>query len=675
VCAPGANQACYSGPVGTAGVGYCSAGSQSCDAQGTAWGACTGEVLPVAETCLTPGDDDCDGMVNEGGVGCVCAPNTNQSCYSGPAGTLNVGACAAGNQACSADGTAWGPCLGEITPVAETCLTVLDDDCDGQMNEGGEGCVCSPGATQSCYEGPAGTVNVGICKAGSQTCDATGTLWGPCTGQALPGLESCATSEDDDCNGSNLVCGAAQECIGGACVDPCDPVTLGKSYIGCEYYPAPTPTAISGTKVAPGASGFHYAVAISNTGSKAANYTITRGTAYTTSGTVAANSIQIVQLPWVAQLDTNITASLVSTNAAGNGAYRLVTTRPVTVYQYSPLEYQSGVGYSYSSDASLLLPVNAWAGSYIVAARNSWNSWPGFYQVVAHQAGTVVTVSPSATGKIIRAGGGISATGTGTVTLNQGDVLQVLSNNGGGTPDISDVTGTIVSASKPVEVFGGHYATNVPVSVTAADHLEEAMLPIDALSNQYIVTTPLIAANTPKDQVVRIIATTAATTLTYDPPSATWPSTIANVGQYVEIGPTSTSFKVTANHKVMVVGYMPGETYGGGAGDPAMAQAVPVEQYRVNYLFHAPTNYSANFVNVTAPTGAAVSLDGAAIPLAQFTAIGTTGYSIARLPLSNAGNGNHSIISPAKVGISVYGYGQYTSFWYPGGLDLVKLEM
>jgi len=25
------------------------------------------------------------------------------------------------------------------------------------------------------------------------------------------------------------------------------------------------------------------------------------------------------------------------------------------------------------------------------------------------------------------------------------------------------------------------------------------------------------------------------------------------------------------------------------------------------------------------------------------------------------------------IGISVYGYGQYTSYWYPGGLDLEEM--
>ena len=71
------------GPAGTAGVGICKAGTHVCNGQGTAYGACSGEVLPQAETCNTAADDNCNGQVNEGGVGCVCTPNATAS-FGGP---------------------------------------------------------------------------------------------------------------------------------------------------------------------------------------------------------------------------------------------------------------------------------------------------------------------------------------------------------------------------------------------------------------------------------------------------------------------------------------------------------------------------------------------------------------------------------------------------------------
>ena len=666
VCAPGSTATCYTGPVGTLGVGVCQAGTKTCNSMGTDYGPCTGEVVPTAETCNTPADDDCDGAVNEDGAGCVCAPNSTAACYTGPAGTLGVGACMAGTKQCDSQGTAYGACVGEITPLAETCNTTADDDCDGQVNESGAGCVCTPGATKSCYTGPAGTVNVGICKAGVATCDVWGQSWGPCADEVVPQPDSCATPADDDCNGSNKICTASQDCNPntGACDNPCDPAVLGKSYIGCEYFPTVTTNVVSST--------FHFAVVIANTRSVAVNYTITRGTTAIASGQVAANSVGVVSLPWISEL-MSPSGTLQSTNAAGNGAYRLVADRPVTVYQYNPLEYTLGGGFSYTNDASLLLPTNAWRGDYIVAARNDMGT-PGFYAITASQNGTVVTLGPSATGGIVRAGAGVAANGTGTVTLNAGDVLQVLSTAGGGSPDISDLTGTRITATKPVQVIGGHQCTYVPYNIMACDHIEESLFPIETLSKSYLVTTPWIAANTLKNQLVRVIATLPGTTLVYDPPQAGFATTIANAGQYIELPQSQASYKVTSNNKILVVQYMLGQGAGGDAGDPAMAQAVAIEQYRGDYLFHAPTNYQSNFVNITAPTGATVMLDGAAVPAASFAAIGASGFSIARVSLSNAGTGNHSITSPLHVGISVYGYGQYTSYWYPGGLDLTTIQ-
>jgi hypothetical protein len=68
---------------------------------------------------------------------------------------------------------------------------------------GGSMMVCTPGATESCYEGPGGTENVGACKGGVRVCDPMGAGFGPCTGQVLPAQEDCATGlVDEDCNGA-----------------------------------------------------------------------------------------------------------------------------------------------------------------------------------------------------------------------------------------------------------------------------------------------------------------------------------------------------------------------------------------------------------------------------------------------------------------------------------------
>lgn len=88
-------------------------------------------------------------------------------------------------------------CAYNITPQAEICGDLIDNNCNGQVDEG---CgVCTNGETKTCpYTGPTGTENKGVCKAGTQTC--SNGQWGACTGEILPAEEIC-DSKDNNCNG------------------------------------------------------------------------------------------------------------------------------------------------------------------------------------------------------------------------------------------------------------------------------------------------------------------------------------------------------------------------------------------------------------------------------------------------------------------------------------------
>lgn len=141
------------------------------------------------------------GVGGGGGAGgqTVCSAGDSQPCYSGPAGTEDVGLCKGGTSTCLEDGSGYGDCEGETVPVAENCATPEDDDCNGTANDG---CPCRPGTTQSCYSGPAGTEGVGLCAAGTQTCDPDGLGYGACSGEALPAAtDDCYAKGDEDCDG------------------------------------------------------------------------------------------------------------------------------------------------------------------------------------------------------------------------------------------------------------------------------------------------------------------------------------------------------------------------------------------------------------------------------------------------------------------------------------------
>lgn len=73
----------------------------------------------------------------------------------------------------------------------------------GMGGAGGSMGMCVENALSKCYSGPPGTENVGICKAGTTIC-----LFGmlqPCTSEFLPEMENCATTEDEDCDGTSSI--------------------------------------------------------------------------------------------------------------------------------------------------------------------------------------------------------------------------------------------------------------------------------------------------------------------------------------------------------------------------------------------------------------------------------------------------------------------------------------
>ena len=198
-CRPGERRACYSGPAATRAVGVCRDGTQLCVAAGSRadWGPCEGERVPSANVC-DGADRACTGMPY---AGCPCAAGTTRTCYGGAMGTQGVGLCRAGTQTCVRAGAtfSWGPCAGQVLPANDRC-DGRDTDCDGRPDTG---CACTPGATRSCYTGPTGTMGVGLCRAGAQSCVAGasgGSAWGACAGQTLPTAAVC-DGLDHACNG------------------------------------------------------------------------------------------------------------------------------------------------------------------------------------------------------------------------------------------------------------------------------------------------------------------------------------------------------------------------------------------------------------------------------------------------------------------------------------------
>ena len=150
-----------------------------------------------AEICGDGVDNDCNGVVDDENAGgcvvfyrdidqdtfgnaadskCLCAPNAAAR-YT----ALGAGDCNDQNAA--------------IKPgVTEVC-DGQDNDCDGQIDRDSLGVVLS----RSCYTGPGGTIGVGPCHGGTQTC--TGGLWSlTCVGEVTQQVEVC-DGADNNCSG------------------------------------------------------------------------------------------------------------------------------------------------------------------------------------------------------------------------------------------------------------------------------------------------------------------------------------------------------------------------------------------------------------------------------------------------------------------------------------------
>ncbi len=151
-------------------LGPCGRGTLVC-LNGTL--SCPQIVFPATEQCNDV-DDNCDGTVDDGDPGGGTSCNTGQS-----------GVCAAGIAACTNGAIT---CLAIEVPQAEIC-NGLDDDCNGQTDEG------NPGGGANC------TVSgqFGECAKGISTCVAA--MLG-CPQSIMPTSEVCNDGKDNDCNGT-----------------------------------------------------------------------------------------------------------------------------------------------------------------------------------------------------------------------------------------------------------------------------------------------------------------------------------------------------------------------------------------------------------------------------------------------------------------------------------------
>lgn len=461
-----------------------------------------------------------------------------------------------------------------------------------------------------------------------------------------------------------------------------------------------------------------------DSGAETATIDVTGPAGFTATETVPAGELKAITLPWVPELKgpefSRVNTSEGRAKASVRvdaGAYHVKSSVPVTAWQFSPLQYSKPKAdfsacattfntpncFSASNDASLLIPASAMTGNYRVFGRSgvfggaagmAFTSASSGVAITATEANTHVslefptgcgagTFSGSA-GGCVAPGIGVMAANGGTKAeydLNEGDVLQLVGVFAAGDGLIhADLSGTVVNANLPVQVIAFNPIANIPDGATNADHIEETVLPAEVVGTKYIVAPPTSPNGGAKGgHMVRFYGNFAGTTLTYTPAApAGAPTTIA-AGAFVEIGPVTEPFTVEGSEPFVVASFMVGgslQAPPGDAcpdfpcrGDPSMSMMVTPRQFRKSYTFLAPADYESNFADILVPDGATVQLDDAALTGAQ-QAIGATGWSIVREPLSAASGGVHRLSADQNVGLQVMGFGHASSYYYPGGLNL-----
>jgi hypothetical protein len=341
------------------------------------------------------------------------------------------------------------------------------------------------------------------------------------------------------------------------------------------------------------------------------------------------------------------TVEVLTSDVIENKGIHVTAADEVTVYGLSRLLA--------TTDACLILPTDVLGTEYIILGYRNDPALPASalgteFGVVATENGTTVTITPTVTT-------GSRAVGVPySITLNQGNTYQLVNDS----QALVDLSGTIVTADKPVAVLGGNKCARIPPGYAACDHIFEQLTPVNTWSKTFL-TVPLETRL--QGDTFRILAREDSTSVLINGS----PAAVLNRGGFLETILLNSS-KIDCSKPVMVAQYSNGSTYDGVTSDPFMMLIPPFEQYLNQYTVTTPASgFAQNFINLVVPNASVglVTLDGSPITAGNFTPIVGSDYSGAQLPVAL---GTHNLEGPQRFGTFVYGFDYYDSYGYPGGM-------
>ncbi len=252
--------------------------------------------------------------------------------------------------------------------------------------------------------------------------------------------------------------------------------------------------------------------------------------------------------------------------------------------------------YNYSSEAFLALPVSSLGKEYIVSSYTSSVTTYNFTSettISAAYDSTVVYFEMGGTATSETSGGVKSGKTTAPFVMNRGDVVCIA------TKAVNqDLSGSRITANKPVGVVSGNQFASVPVEDMSRSFIMEMETPVFAWGKEYHVT-PLFGRQ--KNPLIRIYAKEKNTKVYRD--GELWlnlprSSRLLDNG-YVERrsfdGPPK-AVVITADKPIYVVMYNHGQGDDTASIDPFQLTLPPFEQYQKEVIWCTPGAVFGNYI-------------------------------------------------------------------------------
>ncbi|AKV00244.1 hypothetical protein AKJ09_06907 [Labilithrix luteola] len=337
-------------------------------------------------------------------------------------------------------------------------------------------------------------------------------------------------------------------------------------------------------------------------------------------------------------------------------SFHLTASVPVSASTIFPF----GGAASTVPTATLLLPTSTWGKEHVViepwsmGLASNYNRFGLFpaVQIVAKEDDTVIEIRPTADIQDDRDFVGAPKGAPATYRINRGQYLQIA--------QADELTGSIVTSSKPTTVFGAHSCMLLPQDVMACDTAQQQIPSFAQWGSEYAAVGHLPRLGDSENSPYRIVAAVDGTELTYDPaPPGGAPTKLDSgaIGTFWTRDPFVVRSQ-DAEHPIYVAGYMTGcanvnPTFS--LGDPEFVNVIPTAQYLNDYSFFADPTYPNTSLVVIRVRGSQgfddVNLDCAGGPLSGFRPLGTDGrFEYVRIPLTDGGQ-------LLQVGAGTCGYG------------------